>query len=54
MLFDRIYQGMTRGELIWSIHFETDTSAGLSSLTDSELIARYQSVCEVPQEVAHV
>ena len=44
MLFDRIYQGMTAGELINRIHSACDTSAGLRQLTDSELIRVYVGV----------
>jgi hypothetical protein len=43
-MFNKIYSGMTAGELINRIQLECDTSAGLRQLSDSELISVYISV----------
>ena len=40
----RIHDGMTRYEIIYVLHMECDTSSGLRSMTDEELISVYKSV----------
>jgi hypothetical protein len=44
MLFEVLYKGMDRYAMINHIHMECDTSSGLRSMSDSELINVYKSV----------
>lgn len=41
-----IYNGMTRARMIGEIHMNCDTSAGLYSMTDEQLIAVYKEIFE--------
>jgi hypothetical protein len=43
-MFEKIYDGMTRGQMINHIHMECDTSSGLRQMSDEELIAVYKQV----------
>jgi hypothetical protein len=45
-MFDTVYKGLTRGQLIRSIHSACDTSAGLYARTDSQIVALYQQHVE--------
>lgn len=43
-MFKKIFEGMTAAEMINHIHMHCDTSAGLRSLSDAELIEVYKSI----------
>ena len=46
-MFEVIYNGMTRGQMISDIHMECDTSAGCYSMTDEQLIQVYKQVFQL-------
>jgi hypothetical protein len=46
-MFKKIYDGMTRGQMIRHIHMECDTSSGCYKLTDEELIALYKKIFDL-------
>lgn len=45
-MFEKIYNGMTAGQMINAIHMECDTSAGLRQLSNEKLIEVYKMVFE--------
>lgn len=39
-----LYNGLTRGVIMSIIHLECDTSAGLSKMSDIELVSVYKEI----------
>lgn len=44
MLNDVIFNGLTRGDMVYRIHMETDTSSWCYRATDDELIEGYKEI----------